>query len=316
MGYTLRKAVASEAKPLVGLYSESGAGKTKSALLLACGYVGGDMSKVAMIETEAGRGEAYADEPQIGGYQIISMREDFSPHEYGQAITAAERAGVQALIIDSASHEWEGVGGVLDMAARNQAAGKKGQVVWQKPKMDHQREFMLRITQTPIPLVIVCMRAKYPMIEVKKANGEKEWQRSKEMTPKQSDDILFEMFIHGWIDHERHAFHCTKYTIDSLRDVLIDGEPIDVATGQRLAEWARVRSASAPAPRVPAAGAVLIDDAQVAYLETQCRDHGIAYERLKKKANVDAIAHIEAKDFERAKAWLNTVIARSTGEQQ
>jgi hypothetical protein len=37
--------MASEAKPLVGLYAESGTGKTKSALLLAKGFVG-DMSKV------------------------------------------------------------------------------------------------------------------------------------------------------------------------------------------------------------------------------------------------------------------------------
>ncbi len=44
MNYTLRPAAASEAKPLIGFYAESGAGKTYSALLTACGFVGGDMS--------------------------------------------------------------------------------------------------------------------------------------------------------------------------------------------------------------------------------------------------------------------------------
>jgi hypothetical protein len=182
--YQFRKAVASEAKPLVGLYSESGCGKTRSALLLAKGFVG-DMSQVAMIETESGRGEAYADDPVVGGYNVLSLRSDFSPHSYGEGIKAAEQASMRALIIDSASHEWEGAHGVLDMAAENQAAGKKGVLVWQQPKILHAREFMLRLLQTPIPLVIVCMRAKYPM-EEKIVNGKKDWVRSDKLAPKQA----------------------------------------------------------------------------------------------------------------------------------
>lgn len=261
MNVHFRKAVTSEAKPLVGLYAESGAGKTKSALLIAKGFTG-DMAKVAMIETESGRGEAYADDPIVGGYNVLSIREEFSPKTYGAAINAAEREQVQCLIVDSASHEWEGVGGVLAMAAANQEAGKKGPLVWQVPKIQHAREFMLRLTQTPIPLVIVCMRAKYPMYEVKPADVERweragrpggkppkvgEWARSWQLEPKQSDDILYEMFVHGWIDSE-HRFHGTKYTLDVLRTVFIDGEPITVDTGRRLAEWARGGKPAATAP--------------------------------------------------------------------
>ncbi len=106
MTYQFRPATRSEAKPLIGLYSESGAGKTYSALLLARGYVGPE-GRIGMIETESGRGEAYADPteyPEIGGYDVLSLRDDFSPQAYGKAITAAEQAGLGALIIDSASH--------------------------------------------------------------------------------------------------------------------------------------------------------------------------------------------------------------------
>lgn len=234
MTVSFRRALKSEAKPLIGLYAESGTGKTCSALLLAKGFAG-DMSTVGMIETESGRGEAYADHPTIGGYNVVPIRQDFSPKNYGAAIKAAEDAKLQALIIDSASHEWEGANGVLAMAAANQEAGKKGPVVWQAPKTQHQREFMLRLMQTPIPLVIVCMRAKYPMKEVT-VNGKKEWTRSDHLVPKQSEDILFEMFVHGWIDGE-HKFHGTKYTLKELRQVFIDGEPISVDTGKRLAAW-------------------------------------------------------------------------------
>jgi hypothetical protein len=241
MSYQLRPARRSEAKPLIGLYAESGCGKTWSALMLARGFAG-THGRIVMIETESGRGEAYVDVLR-GGYEVIPMRDHFSPRDYGEALTVAEEAQPRALIIDSASHEWEGAGGVLSMAAQNQEAGKKGPLVWQVPKLDHARYFMLRLLQTPIPLVIVCMRAKYPMIEQPASEGkrEKEWKRSTELVPKQSEDILFELFVHGWIDRE-HCFHGTKYTRPDLRQVLLDGAPIDYQTGERLAAWAAAGS--------------------------------------------------------------------------
>src|SRR5262249_6120160 len=235
MTYQFRPAKRSEAKPLIGLYSESGCGKTWSSLMLARGFVG-EKGRIGMIETESGRGEAYAD-LLPGGYAVLPIRESFAPSEYGKALTAAEDAKLDALIIDSASHEWEGAGGVLAMAAAAQAAGTKGVLTWQKPKMEHQRHFMLRLMQTPIPLVIVCMRAKYPMIETRNKKGEKEWVRSEVLEPKQSDDILFEMFVHGWIDRE-HRLHVTKYTRPDLAQVIRDNEPITIDTGRALAQWA------------------------------------------------------------------------------
>ena len=247
-GLAFRTARRSEAKPLVGLYAESGKGKTWSALMLARGFVG-PKGRIGMVETESGRGEVYAD-TLPGGYEVLPLREDFSPRTFGEAITAAEAAGLDALIIDSASHEWEGVGGVLHMAAMNQEEGKKGPLVWQKPKIDHQRHFLGRLLQTPIKLVIVCMRAKYPMEETVK-DGKKEWTRSKTLEPKQSEDILYEMMIHGWIDEE-HRFNVTKYTRPDLAQVIKNHEPISIATGEALARWAHGGAAAAPTRAAPA----------------------------------------------------------------
>lgn len=264
MTYTLRRAITSEAKPLVGLYAESGGGKTHTALMLACGYCAGDMSKVAMIETEAGRGEAWADDEVVGGYSVIPIRGDFAPKQYGEAISAVEKTDTRALIIDSASHEWEGINGVLSQAADNQANGSKGPLVWQKPKISHAREFMLRLQQTPIPLVVVCMRAKYVMEQIthedvrawiqagKEGQAPKpgDWRKARDLSPKQSEDILFDMFVHGWLDKERHAFHGTKYTREAMRQIFIDGEPITVDTGKRLAEWASGKTKQPAAAQV------------------------------------------------------------------
>jgi len=236
MAVHFRPAVKSEVKPLIGLYAESGCGKTYGALLLAKGFAE-DMAGVAMIETESGRGEIFADDPIVGGYQVWPIRDDFSPKSYEAAILAAGKAGFKVLIIDSASHEWEGAGGVLSMAAKNQDEGKTGVLVWQMPKLLHQRQFMLRLLGTPVPVVIVCMRAKYPMQEVIE-KGKKKWIRSETLEPKQADDILFEMLVHAWID-QQHNLHVTKCSKDELRQVFVEGQPITVETGQRLAEWSK-----------------------------------------------------------------------------
>jgi len=317
MSFTFRRAITSEAKPLVGLYSESGCGKTRSSLLIAKGFTG-DMSAVGMIETESGRGEAYADDPVVGGYNVLPIREEFSPKTYGQAIGAAEKAGLRCLIVDSASHEWEGLGGVLGMAAKNQSDGKKGPLVWQQPKMDHAREFMLRLTQTPIPLVIVCMRAKYPMEEVIR-DGKKEWARSPHLSPKQSEDILFEMFVHGWIGQD-HKFHGTKYTLDVLRKIFIDNEMITVDTGKRLAEWAaggsKIKGAKADAvdaadPRVStdaASSPTYITADQVAGLETLCEVNEIPLGRVKTKCAVDRLSMITTAQYPKLVDWIDGII--------
>ncbi len=233
MGFRMAKR--SSAKPMIGIYSGSGCGKTYSALLLARGFIGPE-GKIGMIETEAGRGEAYADIIP-GSYGCESLRDNFGPKEYEKKIKIAEKDGIDALIIDSASHEWEGAGGVLSMAEANRANPKIPQrQIWTQPKVDHNRHFILPLMQTPIPLVIVCMRGKFPLIEFKDDRGKKQMKKSEVPVPIQSDQILFEMFIHGWIDDD-HRFRGTKYTRPDLRDVLIDKQRISIETGQALARW-------------------------------------------------------------------------------
>lgn len=305
--FSFRPAARTNAKPLIGLYSESGCGKTKSGLLLACGFVSGDMSKVGMIETESGRGEAYASDAEIGGYKVLSLRDDFSPANYGKAIIAAEQAGLQALLIDSASHEWEGTHGVLSMAADNEAKGWKGQIVWTAPKMAHAREFMLRLMQTPIPLVVVCMRAKYPLVEFIDEKGKKNMKRAEVPSPKQSEDILYEMFVHGWID-QQHRFRGTKYTLDELRQCMIDGQPITEESGQRLAQWAaggsspKAAPARAPAeassespsgPSPSASAAALATAEQITGILSECEQRGVNKGRLMAKLAVSGIKTME-----------------------
>jgi len=97
----LRKAVRSAAKLRIGLSATSGSGKSYGALLIAKGLCG-DLSKVAIIDTENGSADLYA---HLGNYNVLTLNV-FSPEKYIEAIDTCEKAGMEVIIIDSITHEW------------------------------------------------------------------------------------------------------------------------------------------------------------------------------------------------------------------
>lgn len=109
---TLRKATRKKAKIRLGLSAVSGGGKTMSAILIAKGLVKGDLSKVALIDTENGSGDLYA---HIGDYNVLSLEAPYTPEKYIQAIKECEGAGMEVIIVDSITHEWNGKGGILEI---------------------------------------------------------------------------------------------------------------------------------------------------------------------------------------------------------
>lgn len=106
----LQVASRKRAKIKMALQGPSGSGKTYSALLLAYGLCG-DWTKVAVIDTENHSSELYAD---FGLYNTVSLTAPFTPEKYTEAIRLCENSGIQVIIIDSISHEWEGSGGILE----------------------------------------------------------------------------------------------------------------------------------------------------------------------------------------------------------
>lgn len=95
----------------MGIQGPSGSGKTIGALLLAYGLFK-DWSKIVVIDSENKSSNLYS---HLGGYNVIDLEPPFSPERYSDAILLAEQSGMEVIIIDSISHEWEGVGGVLDI---------------------------------------------------------------------------------------------------------------------------------------------------------------------------------------------------------
>lgn len=235
MGYEFRPAVRSDTKPLIGLYGQSGSGKTYSALLLARGMVGAN-GRIGMIDTESGRGSLYAD-VLPGGYEVMTLGDPFTPKRYIEALTAAEDAGFDVVIIDSASHEWEGIGGVLDMAGDiEQRTGKPGLHCWKEPKLEHGR-FVLKLLQAKVP-VILCLRAKFKSRQVKNERGKNEIVKDDHTSPQQADDFIFEMTAHAEVLLD-HTINLTKCSHPDLRACFPAQGPLKIEHGEKIAAWSR-----------------------------------------------------------------------------
>lgn len=234
MSMEIRPATRTSVKPMIALFGESGSGKTLSALYLARGIVG-TSGKIAMIETESGRGEFFADMIP-GGYDVLSISEPFAPSRCIEAIQTIEKAGYDIAIVDSGSHFWEGIGGVLDMAGENEHSGKKGLAVWRQPKMEHAK-MMLKFMQTRLT-VIVCLRAKYKSRQVKQ-NGKSEIVKDDHLTPLQAEDFIFESTTHMQINMD-HSIFVTKDGRPDLRACFPENNtaPITIKTGEAIAQWA------------------------------------------------------------------------------
>lgn len=105
------KAERKQAKIKLAFQGPAGSGKTYSALLMAYG-LSGSWNKIVVIDTENGSSNLYA---HLGDFNVINFSAPYTPEKFVAAITLAESSGMEVIIMDSISHEWEGQGGILDM---------------------------------------------------------------------------------------------------------------------------------------------------------------------------------------------------------
>lgn len=159
--FTFKPAIREAAPVFIGIEGESGSGKTYSALLLARGIVG-PKGKIGIADTEGKRSLMYADDQDIGGFLHMDFVAPYSSDRFREMIHAAKAAGLDALVIDSASHEHEAEGGMLDYADREEqrmaSNPRKTQAKWIKPKMAHNR--FVRTALSCGLHIIFCIRIK------------------------------------------------------------------------------------------------------------------------------------------------------------
>jgi len=107
----LKKSNRNQARIRVAMQGPSGSGKSYSSLLLGFGICQ-NWHKIAIIDTEHQSAHLYS---HLGEYNVLNLSEPYTPERYIEAITTCENAGMDVIIIDSISHEWEGDGGILDI---------------------------------------------------------------------------------------------------------------------------------------------------------------------------------------------------------
>lgn len=166
----IRPAQRESAKVVVGLSGQSGGGKTYTALLIAMGMVKGDPTKIGLLDTENKRGSLYADMFSPHQFLVGDLEAPFSPSRYIQAIKEFESSGIEVLIIDSVSHEWEGEGGCEDIAEEGKAR-LRGTPDWMTAKREHKK-FVNALLQSNMH-IIACTRAREKVKTVQVVEGGK-----------------------------------------------------------------------------------------------------------------------------------------------
>jgi hypothetical protein len=249
---------------LILLAGGTASGKTESAMRLATGIAKGE--KFAVIDTEHGRALHKADDYT---FKHADLDEPFTPERYAEAVKAADDASFPVIVIDSGSHEYEGIGGVLDLQLQEfeRMGGRESarMASWIEPKRRHKR-FVQQLLRARAH-VILCLRAE-DKIEVVKQDGKTV------VRPKESL-----IGADGWIPicEKRLPFEAT---ISLLLTADTPGVPkpiklerrhaelvplerqLDEGVGAALAEWAaggttpsEDPAAAVASPTIPAAAA-------------------------------------------------------------
>jgi hypothetical protein len=208
----------------LGLSGASGFGKTYSALLLAYGIIG-DWSKVAIIDTENGSASLYS---HLGGYNVLTLTESFTPERYIQAIETCELSNIEVIIIDSISHEWNGKNGCLEI--HESLGGKFSD--WAKVSPRHQA-FIDKILNSSCHIITTVRRKIDYSLDVT-GNGKTQVIKhgTKEVT---REGFEYELTVNFELINDKHLVKTSKD-----RTGLFSESPefiISSQTGKKLIEW-------------------------------------------------------------------------------
>lgn len=225
MSFIIKTASKKFKKLRILLSASSGSGKTYGALLVANGITG-DWSKICVIDTERDSASMYSD---LGNYNTITLDAPYTPERYIEAITVAEKAGMDVIIIDSITHEWNGKGGCLDL--HSQLGGRFQDWAIVTPRHNMFIDKMLRSSSH----IIATVRRKEEYALTQNSSG-KNIVEKLGLNDVQRDGINYEFDIVFEISNENHHAKATKDRTQLF--VGVDEAMLNTETGTTLKEWA------------------------------------------------------------------------------
>ncbi|MER7078162.1 MULTISPECIES: ATP-binding protein [Bacteria] len=189
---TFQPATRSAAKARIALAGPSGSGKTYTALSLATTL----SETVAVIDTERGSASKYAG---INGWQFATVSpHSFSPASLVELLAVASGEGFGCVVIDSLSHYWMGVDGMIEQADRR-AKGGNSFSGWKEAKPDERR--MIDALVSYPGHVIATLRVKTEYVIEDNERGKKA-PRKVGMKPEQREGIEYEFDVVGELDYD------------------------------------------------------------------------------------------------------------------
>ena len=201
-----QKAIKHEGKGRICLVGPAGSGKTWTALTIAQ-LLG---KKIAVVDTEKGSAEKYADLFDFSHLKLDS----FSPDNFLSALKAAEDEGFDCFVCDSLSHFWMGKDGALefvDLAAKKWRDGMGG---W-KEFSPIERRMVDAMTGSKLH-VIVTMRTKTEYVEETNPQTGKKMRRKVGLMPVQRQGLEYEFDLVAYMDDENcfltEKTRCPFYT--------------------------------------------------------------------------------------------------------
>ena len=130
------------AKIKMALQGPSGSGKTYSALNIALGLCH-SWDKIVVIDTENESSHLYA---HLGAYHVLSLKAPFDPEKYMEAIDYCVSSGMEVVILDSITHEWENLLDYHSSLTGNSFTN------WNKVTPRHNA-FVQKILQSPVHII-------------------------------------------------------------------------------------------------------------------------------------------------------------------
>ncbi len=220
----LKQSKRQNVKLRLGISGPSGFGKTHSALLLAFGMTQ-DWSKVAVIDSENSSASLYSD---LGNFNVLDLQAPYSPERYINAIEVCEKSGMEVIVIDSITHEWQGKGGCLQI--HEQLGGRFQD--WAKVTPRHQ-SFIDKILQSTCH-IITTARTKIDYSLDVGSNGKTQVMKhgTKEIT---REGFEYELTVNFELVNDQHLAKSSKD-----RTGLFMNKPefiITTNTGERLLKW-------------------------------------------------------------------------------
>lgn len=222
----LKVASRKKVKIKIGFNGPAGSGKTMSALKLAYGMVK-DWTKIGVIDTENQSASLYS---HLGAFNTIDLAAPFSPERYVEAIQICEKAGMEIIIIDSGTQEWNGIGGYNDITDQLAAASFKGNAWSARSKtMPRHRKFIDYVLQSRCH-IIICNRSKTETVM-----GDDKKVKKVGMKEIQDGEFEYEFSVVFSLDRDTHTAIASK----DRTNVFEGRDPFIVSpkTGEEILAW-------------------------------------------------------------------------------